>query len=413
VATSKVTIKPNGNDAQRAFVEADRKETFYFGGVGSGKTVGGVMRLARHIFEWNPGEQLAIITPTAPMMRNVILPELRKWDLYREDWHNKGENRLRYPNGTTVILESASNLQKVERLRGLSIAGAWLDEIGQHYEETYHVVGDRLRTGDYRNLWGTGTPKGKNWAYRECVEPLLHNDDVTERPVADGTLLQDDYISAIYGVTTDANRATPEDYKAARKRQHEGHSYKQEILGQFAEPEGLVYGWFDDSHLTTDVPDYERAIYGVDWGFNSPAAAVACLETDDGWHIADEIYVRETTAQDLADAVGGLVDEYGTGKVFCDPAEPANIETFQRRGINAEAAENDVLPGIQHVTSERHGLSIHERCRNLRNEISGYEWKDGEEDKPVKANDHALDALRYALFSDETAMSAGGVVIDW
>jgi Terminase-like family. len=351
VATSKVTIQPNGNDAQEAFARADRKETYYFGGVGSGKTVGGVMRLAQHIYKWNPGEQLAIITPTAPMMRNVILPELRKWNLYREDWHNKGENKLLYPNGTKVILESASNLQKVERLRGLNIAGAWLDEIGQHYEETYHVIGDRLRTGAYRNLWGTGTPKGKNWAYQECVKPLIDDPNATERSVGDGTLLEHDYTTTIYGVTTDANRATPEDYKQSRKRQHEGHSYKQEILGQFAEPEGLVYNWFGDSHLTDTHPDYDRAIYGVDWGFNSPAAAVACLETSDGWHVADEVYVRQTTTQDLADTVAGLVDEWGTGKVYCDPAEPANIETFRRVGLNATKADNDVVPGIQHVTS--------------------------------------------------------------
>jgi len=59
----------------------------------------------------------------------VIIPELQKWGLYDEDWHTSTENRIDYPNGTTVILESAANLQKVERLRGLSIAAAWLTRL--------------------------------------------------------------------------------------------------------------------------------------------------------------------------------------------------------------------------------------------------------------------------------------------
>jgi len=64
----RVRIDTNGNAAQRAFVEADTRETYYFGGVGSGKTTGGVMRLGRHIYEWNPGETLAIVTPTVTML---------------------------------------------------------------------------------------------------------------------------------------------------------------------------------------------------------------------------------------------------------------------------------------------------------------------------------------------------------
>jgi len=31
----------------------------------------------------------------------------------------------------------------------------------------------------------------------------------------------------------------------------------------------------------------------------------------------------------------------------------------------------------------------------------------------VKENDHAMDELRYALFSDETAVEGGMEVLDW
>jgi len=403
-------INPAGNDAQEAYARADTRETFYYGGVGSGKTTGGIMRLARHIFDWNPGETIAIVTPTVPMMRSVIIPELKKWGLYSEDIENKSEHTLQYPNGTTVLLESASNLQKVERLRGLNLAGAWLDEIGEHYRETYEILGDRLRTGEYRNLWGTGTPKGKTWVYDETVAPLLSSGDepapgVESHTVEQGELLRGEDTTVIKGVSTRANRVTPEDYKDAREEQYAGHTLQQEFYGRFVSPEGLVYDWYDDNeHVTEDRPeDYNRAIYGVDWGFNAPAAAVAVLEHGpDGEHytVAAEEYVRGSTVAELAETVTDLVERFGTGPVYCDPAEPASVESFRRSGLSAKAADNDVLPGLQYVTQHRDRLQVHSSCRNLRNEIQTYEWKDEESEKPVKANDHLLDALRYALFTD-------------
>jgi len=338
---------------------------------------------------------------------------LEKWGLYDEDWHAKTENRLEYPNGTDVILESAANLQKVERLRGLNIAAAWLDEIGEHFEKTYHVIGDRLRTGEYRNLYGTGTPKGKNWVYDECVAPLENDPDATTTPVESGQMLANEHMTAIKGVSTRANRATPEDYKDSRERQHSGHSYKQEIQGEFVDPEGVIYDWWDSELVTHELPeDYTRTLYGVDWGFNSPSAAVVILETSDGYHIADELYARGLTTQDLAGELDSLVSEWGTGPIYCDPAEPANIETLRRAGLNVKQAENDVLPGIQCVTSNRHGLTVHEQCRNWRNEIQGYEWKGDGADKPVKANDHLMDAMRYALFTDASGTDAGMYALD-
>ena len=420
----KLRIDTNGNDAQREFVEAETRETYYFGGVGSGKTTGGVMRLGRHIYEWNPGETLAIVTPTVTMLRNVIIPELQKWGLYHEDWHTSTENRIDYPNGTTVILESAANLKKVERLRGLSIAGAWLDEISQHFAETYYVLDDRLRTGDYRNLWGTGTPKGMNWAYEQTVESVREGPH-EEWSVEGGTAIQNDNTTTVYGVSTDANEATPEDYKESRKRQHTGQSLRQEVFGQFVQFEGLVYPWFstddaveaeigytstpdDAGHVVHDVPDIpvESVFYGVDWGFYPhPAAIIAFAKLRNGEIYALEEHVEtRNTPEDLADVIigtkteKGMYDRYGQGPVYCDPSEPSNIEDFQRRGIQAQKADNSVDPGIGYVTSIRDKLRVYHTCQTLINELNQYRYKDGG-DEPVKKNDHASDATRYALFT--------------
>jgi phage terminase large subunit len=68
-------------------------------------------------------------------------------------------------------------------------------------------------------------------------------------------------------------------------------------------------------------------------------------------------------------------------------------------------SNNDVLDGIRFVArllSDKK-YSVHESCRNTVKEFSSYVWdptaqKRGE-DKPLKSNDHCMDADRYALYS--------------
>jgi PBSX family phage terminase large subunit len=398
----RLVVNFNGNAAQEAFVRDRNAETAYIGGVGSGKTVAGLMRLARHIFEWNPGEQLAVVAPTVPMLRNVIIPEMRRWGLLGQDQieYRSSENLISYPNGTRVILESANNARKIQRLEGLNIAAAWLDEVAQHEHRTYLVVGDRLRTGEYRNLFATGTPKGYNWVYDEFVDL----DGAEEEPVEDGSILRTDHTTTIRGVSTRANRATPDDYVESRERQHTGQSYQQEIEGEFVKFKGLIYPWFGDEHIVDTPPDdYDEVVYGVDWGHNNPAVALAIVRAGDSWTIADEWYERRCTVNDHSRAVESLVDEYGEGAIYCDPAEPANIEQFRRDGLAAKPAENDVTPGIQHVASLADDLRVARHCQNVRNEFNQYQYKDdGESDDPLKQHDHAMDGTRYALFSHAT-----------
>lgn len=398
-----LNIDFNGNEAQGAFVRDENKESAYIGGVGSGKTVAGLMRLARHIFEWNPGEQIAVVAPTVPMLRNVIIPEMRQWGLLGQPGieYKSSENRIEYPNDTTVILESANNERKIQRLEGLNLAAAWLDEVAQHKQRTYHVLGDRLRTGNYRNLFATGTPKGFNWVYIEFVDGL---DSVHEESVADGTLIRNEHTTTIYGVSTATNEANPDDYVEARKRQHSGQSYKQEVQGEFVQFEGLVYPWFNDENLVDEPPtDYDEVVFGIDWGHNNPAVILVIVRDGEQWIVVDEWYERRCTVNDHSKAAEDMQERWGPGTLYCDPSEPANIETFRRDGLDARKAKNDVTPGIQHISSIRNKLRVVRSCQSVRNEFGQYQYdEDSDKDDPLKQNDHAMDGLRYALFTHMT-----------
>src|SRR5208337_565496 len=80
-----------------------------------------------------------------------------------------------------------------------------------------------------------------------------------------------------------------------------------------------------------------------------------------------------------------------------------------RRGIHCVDANNDVETGIQLMTSMvRDGkCQIMSSCANLIREIEGYSWDpkvaERGEDKPIKKDDHILDAFRYTLASHKVS----------
>ncbi len=85
-------------------------------------------------------------------------------------------------------------------------------------------------------------------------------------------------------------------------------------------------------------------------------------------------------------------------------------------GYNVKPSDKDVWAGIQKVKSMP--LYITENSVNLLREIKNYKWKvdkDGKvkpEEEPVKMNDHAMDAMRYAVFTKLSGPQLTWVVLD-
>lgn len=370
---------------QRAFVDSRTRYSAFISGIGAGKTVGGIGRVLQNVVEWNPGYTGYILAPTIPSLRNVIIPELEKWGILDRAEYNRTEKRLEFPNGSTVILESADNDRKIERLRGPSIAWFWMDEAATIDERAWDIMIGRLREGDHLNAFITTTPKGENWVYRKFVDPETRLEDV----------------DVVRGVPTQENPHLPEDYTEEIVEEYDGRFYEQEVLGEFVGFEGLVHPWFSEGHLIDEPPeDYDEVVYGVDWGHNNPAVVLSIVRAGDQWIIADEWYERRCTVQDHSRAAEDLVAEWGEGPLYCDPSEPANIEQFRRDGLPAKKAENDVTPGIQHVAALADELRVVRSCQNVRNEFNQYQYRDGGDgDRPLKQHDHAMDSARYALFS--------------
>lgn len=89
--------------------------------------------------------------------------------------------------------------------------------------------------------------------------------------------------------------------------------------------------------------------------------------------------------------------------VYCDASEPDRIEELKRAGIKAVPANKNVTDGINFIKSRK--LFIDSGSVNLLKEIKSYKFKDrgksksNEPEEPLKLNDHAMDAGRYASIS--------------
>ena len=130
---------------------------------------------------------------------------------------------------------------------------------------------------------------------------------------------------------------------------------------------------------------------------------VICEDEKGRLHVADEFYRTKQLEQEVIEQARRFVRMWSPSTFVVDPSAAALRETMRRDGLSEVAGNNDVLGGIARVqkrfTMDSDGepmLTIDPGCTNLINELGVYEWMPGK-DKPRKENDHACDALRYAM----------------
>jgi PBSX family phage terminase large subunit len=209
--------------------------------------------------------------------------------------------------------------------------------------------------------------------------------------------------------TTYDNPFIPKDEIDKAKQELTEDRFAQEYMADFRKSEGLVYKEFMRSrHVFRKIPEnYVKVFGGVDFGFTNPTAAVTIKKDKYAvYWVTDEWYKTSQTDAQTADYVAALK----WNECYPDPESPAAIEELRKRGVNVrEVVKNkdSIKNGINTVRElfKSNRLRIHESCQNLIWELETYSYPDSkpglnEPENPVKENDHALDALRYALSMD-------------
>lgn len=204
-------------------------------------------------------------------------------------------------------------------------------------------------------------------------------------------------------------------------------TFETEWLNKRPARSKLVYGSFEETrHVMTQKKLVEMTrhstiqrswprISGIDFG-SSPGHPFAyiklCQLPGGAWLVFHEYYAYQKLMRDHAQAIKGSPLWVPSEYMYSDHAGQERLE-LKDLGIRTRKAQKDVLMGIDYVSTLLKGfppkeipqLYVWHGCYNLIKEFSRYRWPvtpDGRVDKtsnPLKADDHGLDALRYALFT--------------
>lgn len=380
---------------QRDFVCSPSHYAGFMAGIGAGKSHAGALRAVRAAFG-RIGDaaistpNLGMVTaPTYPMLRDATLRTFREVAGDRIRDYRKSENIAALSNGSEIIFRSADD---PERLRGPNLAWWWGDEAALYHMDVWRIMIGRLRQFGHGYAWLTTTPKGHNWIYKEFVDRQAANHDY-----------------ALFKARTRDNPHLSPAYITALEESYTGDFARQELDADFVAFEGLVYPEFSrDTHIAADIPQtFVRVLAGVDWGFTNPGVInVLGVTGDDQLYHVHEEYVRQRGIDEWADVARQLRDLWHIDMFYCDPSEPNYISRLEGRGCRAVPANNAVTTGIQAVkrrlTTRR--LLHYRGAVHTFAEYESYEWArrgDMTLDQPQKANDHSMDALRYACMGLE------------
>lgn len=361
------------------------------GGAGCGKTYAEACLVAQ-LAEAHPGSRGAFLAPNYPQLRQAFSPHftalLAQSGLSERVAWQKADNVVTWHNGSQVFMRS---VQDPEAILGLDLAWAVCDELGLWRARAWDYLQSRLRQPGYPHIIRGGyTPKG---AAHWTAEKLVPGPEV----------------EIIRATMMDNPSVTPDVIERLRREFGEGSPlWLQEVLGQIVAWEGLVYEFDQERHVAEPGRDQVFTVTygGVDWGWENPGAIViVAVDTEDvAWVLRELVESHQPIDAYWAREAVDLQRRYNVVSWECDPSSPENIDALRRAGVRAKGAMNRVLPGIQSVgarfSSDR--IRISPDCPHLIGELRSYTWRQRSDgttipDEPVKANDHACDALRYAI----------------
>jgi phage terminase large subunit len=171
-------------------------------------------------------------------------------------------------------------------------------------------------------------------------------------------------------------------------------------LGQRgASIETIYRGW----EYVDALPGKGDVFFGIDFGFNHPTALTKVEKYDGAFYVQEVIYKSGLTKPELTDLMKELVPMGAT--IYADSAEPDSIEELYRNGFNIKPSNKDVWNGIMNVKGKR--VFVTRDSANVISEVQSYRWKKDKNgnilEEPIKDKDDAMDSIRYAIHTHESA----------
>ncbi len=289
-------------------------------------------------------------------------------------------------------------------IQGITLAGCFFDEVALMPQSFVNQATGRCSV-DGSKYWFNCNPDGPfHWFKVEWIDKKV-----------DKNIL---YLH----FTMDDNLSLSERVKERYRKMYSGIFFKRYILGLWVVAEGVIYSMFDTAkHLKEIVDDLKGEYYvSIDYGTQNATVFLLWLKTKEASYCINEYYYSgrekgiQKTDSEFADDLEVFTKDYKIRRVIVDPSAASFIAELKKRKFNIKKARNDVLDGIRFTASLLSECKIFfsEKCTNTIKEFNSYVWDEKAanrgEDKPIKDNDHAMDAVRYYCY---TILKSSGISI--
>ena len=414
----KLMLEGFPSERQREFFLSRARHTAYGGARGGGKSWAMRRKFILLALRY-PGLNLLLLRRTLPELReNHLIPMQR--ELYGFAVYNSAERVFRFPNGSRIKLGYCDTMQDVYQYQGQEYAVIGLEEATHFTEEQMRFLTTCNRTTrkDFSpRMYYTCNPGnvGHAWVKRLFIDRLYAENEnpndylfIPARIYDNKVLLEADpnYIRQL--------EALPEELRRA----HLGGDWDVHAGQYFRE-------FSRDRHVIEpfEIPSWWRRFRSMDWGYNDPCCVL--------WHAVDgenrvytyrELYVRETRAGEVA----AMVLELSRGESISYTVASPDMwqkrgavlsgaggfegetlaELFTSSGLSLTPADNSRVPGWNRVRDflavapdGRPNWLCFSDCRNLIRQLPALQFDQHNREDAADGDDHAPEALRYALMS--------------
>lgn len=359
--------------------EQTHKELFIYGGAGSGKSYAIaqlilLLALTQSYFRCVYMRKVARTIRASQFM--LFQDVINSWNLEKYFKVNRGDMIITSFNGNMLIPMGADNIDKLKSIQ--EPTHFWLEETTEFSLNDYKQVRLRLRTKKGRNcVLSTFNPVSKNhWLFKY----ISSKDNVYTMK---STYIDNKFIDASYRKTLEELKFIDEDYYNVYALGEWGIGSRDAVFSNY------TFGEFKD---------IGEVFYGIDFGYTNPTAIVECREYDGKIYARELLYEKGLTNTQLLQHIDKMIKNK-TAPIYCDSEDRNRIEELFNKGYYVYPAYKDIMHGISIVNSFE--LVIDSQSSNMIKEIETYTFmkdKDGNViEKPVKFNDHLMDALRYAI----------------
>lgn len=366
------------------------------GAIRSGKTLSMSLSFALWAMENFSGENFAMCGKTVGSFRRNVLFWLRlmlKGRGYETDY-KRSENLIVISKGSRenyFYIFGGKDERSQDLIQGITLAGVFLDEVALMPESFVNQATGRCSV-EGSKMWFNCNPEfPSHWFKTGWI------DQAKEKQLL--------YLH----FTMDDNLSLSEKVKERYRRMYTGVWYERFILGLWVLAEGLIYPMYQDA--LEDPPEGDPVEYclSIDYGTMNAFAALLWARYGQTWYAIREYYYSgrdegeqktdEEYAQDL-DARFADISPEKMIPVIIDPSAASFIALLRKRNHRYKVmqADNAVLDGIRETaTCMKLGkIKISPALKSTIKELGGYVWDERSiDDRPIKENDHAMDAMRY------------------